>query len=608
MKRRQFAISVLSPVALAACGGGGDHVFLPPAAAPAPAPAPGPQAPALVALKSATSYMDEVVSYKGGYVWSYSPDLTQTFGEMEAKRTMLWLQPPGTSSIGHIYLDAYHATGDERFYQAADRTAKAVASAQQSSGGWNYIYDFAGEDSLKHWYETVGKNGWRLEEFQHYYGNATFDDATTAVASQLMLRMYLEKQDPVYQTATNNAIKFITDAQFGPQFGVADGGWPQRFPHNPNAVSVMPLPNPTQLPAGARAGMEDGDYTLHVTFNDDVMGENIKFLTMCVMALGRSDLVANVTRAMDCMQRMQWTSPTQPLQSGWSLQHLSRDTGGRLAGSPAAARSYEPRSLATHTTQTNIQQLLGYFTLTGDRKYLSQLQKAIDWLKSASIQLPANVATLNPLLAGRNVATFIELDTNEPLYIHRYGSNINNGAYFFDKDITNTISHYSSGRSVDTAALQKRLDELNAMTQAQIDAMVAKSPLKATKARTLPKYFAAIREVDFPDLFEGAVMKTPVVPESEVQTIIAALVDGKYWTAPVPEIVNPYRGDGPATPYTGTAYRSRHVGDVYDTSPYPADTPPDIAPYVKRDKPQFIITSNFIARMGRLISFVGPVA
>ena len=41
---------------------------------------------------------------------------------------------------------------------------------------------------------------------------------------------------------------------------------------------------------------------------------------------------------------------------------------------------------------------------------------------------------------------------------------------------------------------------------------------------------------------------------------------------------------------------------------YPADVPPDIAPYVKRDKPQFIITSNFIARMGRLISFVGPVA
>lgn len=58
-------------------------------------------------------------------------------------------------------------------------------------------------------------NGWRLEEFQHYYANATFDDAATAVASQLMLRMYLEKKDPVYLAATEKAIKFIVDAQFG---------------------------------------------------------------------------------------------------------------------------------------------------------------------------------------------------------------------------------------------------------------------------------------------------------------------------------------------------------------------------------------------------------
>jgi hypothetical protein len=97
------------------------------------------------------------------------------------------------------------------------------------------------------------------------------------------------------------------------------------------------------------------------------------------------------------------------------------------------------------------------------------------------------------------------------------------------------------------------------------------------------------------------------VPEAEAKTIVAAMVDGKYWTAPVPEVVNPYRGNGPSTPYTGTAYRSRHVGDVFDTSPYPPDVPPEIEPYVKRAKPEFITTSNFISRMGRLISFVAPV-
>ena len=203
------------------------------------------RAAALVALKQAANYMDEVVSYRGGYVWSYAPDFSQQFGEMQAYRTMCWIQPPGTPSVGHLYLDAYHATGDERFYQAAYRTAMAVKQAQRQDGGWNYIHDFAGTASLKRWYETIGANGWRLEEFQHYYGNSTFDDAGTAVAAQLMLRMYLERDNEVFDHATHKAIDFILDAQFGPELGIADGGWPQRFPHNPDAISSMPRPNPS---------------------------------------------------------------------------------------------------------------------------------------------------------------------------------------------------------------------------------------------------------------------------------------------------------------------------------------------------------------------------
>jgi hypothetical protein len=144
MQRRTFLGATLSPVALAACGGGDDNP-------PAPPPPPTAQGIAIDALKRAVTYMDEEVSYRGGYVWSYSPDLTQTFGEMEAKRTMCWIQPPGTPSVGNAFLDAYHATGDERFYQAAERTALAVVAAQHASGGWNYIHDFAGEESLKHW-------------------------------------------------------------------------------------------------------------------------------------------------------------------------------------------------------------------------------------------------------------------------------------------------------------------------------------------------------------------------------------------------------------------------------------------------------------------------
>jgi hypothetical protein len=80
MKRRDFTLSVLSsPLLLSGVGA---------TLATATATAAEIQSAAATALKQAAVYMDEVVSFRGGYVWSYSPDLTQRFGEMEAKPTM----------------------------------------------------------------------------------------------------------------------------------------------------------------------------------------------------------------------------------------------------------------------------------------------------------------------------------------------------------------------------------------------------------------------------------------------------------------------------------------------------------------------------------------
>jgi hypothetical protein len=564
------------------------------------------RAVALSALKHAALYMDEVVSFRGGYVWSYAPDFSRRFGEMEAYHTMCWLQPPGTASVGHLYLDAYHATRDPIFLRAARRTALAVKQAQRPEGGWNYIFDFAGEGSLKRWYNTIGRNGWRLEEFQHFYKNSTFDDATTAVAAQLMLRMYLETDDEIWDHAVHKVVDFILEAQFGPEMGIANGGWPQRFPHSRDSIESMPMPNAFQLPPGSWAGMEDGDYTLHVTFNDDVMGENIKFLTMCVMSLGKKHLVKPILRAMDCMRRLQQPAP----QAGWGLQHLSRPRDGRPAGAPAGARTYEPRSLATHTTNTNINQLFHYFDMTGDRKFLERVPEAIAWLKTCP--LPPDAAQHNPLLGGgRTHPTFIQLGTNDAIYVHRYGSNIHNGAYYFNKDLTNTLSHYSAGRTVNIPALEARYNQLASRSDAEIAERKARSPLFATTRRPLPAYFTVNGEVDFPHLFEGAVKGTLPVGEAEVNTLVSELnANGGRWLTPVPEVVNPFIGDGPTTPFTDNTpehYMSRHVGDVFDTSPYPSDNPPVIPPYVPRPRPLYIVTGEWIRRMGQLISYVAPI-
>src|SRR5687767_5479178 len=129
------------------------------------------RAAALATMKRATAFMLERVSTQGGYVWTYLPDLSRRWGEMEARASMIWIQPPGTATMGHLFLDAYHATNDGYYYRAAESVAGALVKAQHPSGGWNYLADFAGERSLREWYDTVGRNAWRMEEFQHDWGN-----------------------------------------------------------------------------------------------------------------------------------------------------------------------------------------------------------------------------------------------------------------------------------------------------------------------------------------------------------------------------------------------------------------------------------------------------
>jgi hypothetical protein len=473
----------------------------------ATAQAPVDRAAVLAAMKRATTFMVEKVAHKGGYVWSYLPDMSRQWGEMEARKTMIWIQPPGTPSMGHLYLDAYHATQDEYYYRAAEQVAAALATAQHPSGGWNYIYDFAGEASLKDWYNTIGKNAWRLEEFQHYYGNATFDDAGTAESAKFFLRLYVEKKDPKYRATLDKAIAFVLDSQY------PIGLWPQRFPRVASS-GLHGLP----------------DYTGYVTFNDDVAAENIDFLLLCYQALGDVRLLDPIVRAMNAFISTQ-LGPPQP---GWGLQHT-------LDLKPSGARSYEPNALVTHITANNLSLLIRFYRLTGETKFLARVPEGIDWLDR--VALPPGIAP-----PGRTHPTFIELGTNEPLYVHREGSNVFNGRYFVNKDPKTTIGHYSAFRAVDTAGLRKAYEAAKAMAP---DEVVKTSPLKQ-KPGTVPlsKYYT----------FSGGA--------GDAAKVTASLNAEGYWLAPLGYNSHPYRQDGSKAPQPGS-YATTHVGDESDTSPYP---------------------------------------
>ncbi|MES2444204.1 MAG: pectate lyase [Pseudomonadota bacterium] len=470
-------------------------------------------------MKRATRFMVEKASVNGGYVWAYLPDMSRRWGEMEAYPTMIWVQPPGTPTMGHLFLDAYHATGDDYYYEAAEKAAAALIAGQQENGGWHYFIDFGGEASTRRWYDTIGRNAWRLEEFQHYWGNATFDDAGTSEAMQFLLRLYVERHDPKYLPALRKALNFVLESQY------PIGGWPQRYPLK-SEFSHHGKP----------------DYTSFITFNDDVAGENIKFLILCYQALGGDPRVRDaITRAMNVYLVTQQGQP----QPGWGLQYT-------LDLTPVGARTYEPTALATHTTASNIRQLLDFYRLTGDTKFLARVPEALDWLDS--VRLPAD-----QVKGGRAYPTFIEIGTNKPLYIHRRGSNVVNGAYYADYNPADTVVHYSSVRALDVAGLRRDYEKLKTTPP---DVVAKDSPLRTVQP--FPRYFLV-------EPFKSSDLNTAEGARS-ADALTRSLNKQGWWPTELRATSNPYAGDGSPTPVPGD-YSQTRVGDATDTSPYIADKP-----------------------------------
>ncbi|WP_205412257.1 pectate lyase [Sphingomonas crusticola] len=492
----------------------------------------------LGAMKRATTFMVETVSTNGGYVWSYLPDKSRRWGELEATPSMIWVQPPGTATMGNLFLDAYHASGDEYYYAAAEKAAAALIWGERPDGGWNYFIDFAGPAATRHWYDTIGSNAWRMEEFQHYWGNATFDDDGTSEAMQFLLRLYVEKRDPKYRPAVDKAIRFVLASQY------ANGGWPQRWPLKHEFV---------------HHGL--ADYTSYITFNDDVTAKNVEFLLLCYRALGDERLLDAVRRGMNVYLQAQQAAP----QPGWALQYTPDDMR------PAAARSYEPRALATHATAQAVEQLFRFYRLTGDPRYLARVPEALDWLEST--RTPVEVAK------GPNIyPTFIEIGTGKPLYLHRRGSNVVNGEYYADHDPAATLGHYSSFRTIDVPALRAEYARLKVLPQAEL---AQESPLLSSAPLPLPRYFV--------NGSEKASDLNLDRRRSSADALVKGLNSQGWWPTELTATSHPYSGDGSPEVVPGD-YRSTRVGDATDTSPYP-DPKPVIG----------ISTGTYIVKMAELI-------
>src|SRR5207247_6051175 len=81
---------------------------------------------ALVAMKQAASFYRGKVASHGGYVYYYSVDLQERWGEGKASPDTIFVQPPGTPTVGMAYLRAHAATGDRFYLEAAGEAAEPL--------------------------------------------------------------------------------------------------------------------------------------------------------------------------------------------------------------------------------------------------------------------------------------------------------------------------------------------------------------------------------------------------------------------------------------------------------------------------------------------------
>ncbi len=437
-----------------------------------------------LAMKRATNFMMDSVGYHGAFLWEYSFENKRYWGELEARRTMGWTQGKGgTPAMGDILLDAYHATGDEYYYESACRVADALIRAQLDCGGWNYCFDLTGEASLVDWYESVSQYKWPAQEFMHYYGNATFDDMASIRCCEYILRIYLEKNDPAFKPSLEKAIDFVLESQY------PIGGWPQRYPLS-YEHPYMGFP----------------DYSSFITLNDGAMSGIIDFLVNCYTALGERRFIDPIYRAMHCIKLLQYESPI----AGWGLQYTTTDL--KLA----TARPFEPAALSSNGTSGGIQMLLRFYRLTGDKRFLDGVPVAFDFLQK--IKLGDDLIKLS----GKNVnpgdilcPTFIDQQTLEPFFLKRVGESLYTGGYEKANIMLGMQQGYSSVRVIPISRMKTEYETLMKTPIAKIKAA---SPLTSVSCGVVNRYVTA----------NGGKVGT-----TEALSIARSLNGKGYWPSPL---------------------------------------------------------------------------
>jgi len=370
------------------------------------------QVQAAAALKQAARYYHDTLAVRGGYVYHYTPDLKQRWGEGLATQTQIWVQPPGTPTVGMAFLKAYRATGEQFYLDAATAAAEALVYGQLQSGGWTNMIDFnpRGRVALYRNGNGKGKN------------NSSLDDGQTQSALKLLIQVDEAHQFQHLQIhkATLYGLSALLQAQF------SNGAFPQVWT---GPVAQQPAKQANYPDYNWQTEGRIKNYWDMYTLNDNVCGYLTDTLIEAYRVYGDEKYKAAVEKLGLFLLQAQMPEP----QPAWAQQY-------NYDMQPIWARKFEPPGISGDESQEVIETLLTIAHFTGDRKYLQPIPTAIAYLKRS-------------LLPGGQLARYYELKTNKPLYMTRRGKN-----YSVTFDDSALPKHYNWKTDSRLDQLQKNYD------------------------------------------------------------------------------------------------------------------------------------------------------
>ncbi|MBK9167172.1 MAG: hypothetical protein IPM24_06875 [Bryobacterales bacterium] len=380
----------------------------------------------LGAMRKAASFYVNQVATEGGYHFYYAEDLSYGRSESAEGPTQIEYQREATPIVTMAYLEAYDATGEQVFLDAARKAGHAYLRGQLCSGGWDYLVEFDPEKRKEFQYRSDNNCG------EGKRGVTNLDDNVTQSAVRAMMR--LDRALKFQDKQIHESVKFALDKLIQAQYPI--GAWPQRF-NKPPDHSKFPVKR-ASYPATWDRKWPGPNYQNHYTFNDNTIADAIDMMLEAARIYNEPRYKASAEKGGQFILMAQMPDP----QPAWAQQYDANMH-------PAWARVFEPPSVTGGESQGIMRMLMVLYRETGDKKYLEPIPRALAYLKKSVLPPTDRQVQARSRIQGPVMARFYELQTNKPLYITKgsrliaagLGSRLVDG-YELSYDDSSVITHY----------------------------------------------------------------------------------------------------------------------------------------------------------------------